>query len=186
MFQILMTVFLSVAFASENNTIDFGTASGGRVDMNKECSSYTDCFNCTLSNCEWAGFANACTVNPGADYSKILDIKVFFAKSRSCGDPLNICGGNAPAVNKTMKFDVVNFNRNTVYGDYLPAGYFCQYDESGIIINRDKVNSSGEIYFNMTSPSDFYMFYKESYNNGNRWRPIYDELTLCNNQTIYS
>ena len=89
-FIILCILAISSIFASE--TIDIRGKNSG-IQWNLPCSQFTDCFNCTLANCNWnmsaegeCEYDNKPMTNP--------TIEEFIPKAKECGDPLSICNTN--------------------------------------------------------------------------------------------
>ena len=88
---------------------------------NQTCHQLADCFNCTLSNCEWSG--KGCSGNAPTSPSTLW---YFFRTAQSCGDPLNLCRTQALKADETEDFDreVYSYNPQKV-GTFIPKGYFC-------------------------------------------------------------
>ena len=108
--------------------------------MKLKCEAYDDCFNCTLSNCVWRpgqanGESDQCVKYPNAqDETELVTVQNVFLKGAICQDPLNFCGymvktpmNSVSMVNKTMRF---RSDEGSVSSTFLPAGYFCIYNES--------------------------------------------------------
>ena len=91
-FIIPSIICLLAGLTSATDESIYISEANSQLNTDKICSSYTDCFNCTISNCQWAGFANACSINPADDFTSAVKIENFLLKSGACGDPLNVCG----------------------------------------------------------------------------------------------
>ena len=59
------------------------------LDTSSECEVYTDCFNCTLSNCAWTAATESCYDEEGS--TEEIHVSGFFNFAFECGDPLNLC-----------------------------------------------------------------------------------------------
>jgi len=94
------------------------------------CGTYGDCFNCTLSNCDWNG--GTCS-NPN-DNKDAVSIKDFFTRGKQCGDPKGYCKIEQTKDSFTYKLDGGN--------GMVEAGYFCMQDFTDV----------GSNYWSMTLP----------------------------------
>jgi len=62
------------------------------IDLTQTCSSYQDCYNCTLSTCDWSN--GACTNKAGyddEDYRPDLTVADFFMYGAKCEDTESLC-----------------------------------------------------------------------------------------------
>ena len=86
------------------------------ADLRQECGLLTDCFNCTLANCDWDGRCSSTQPRPRSN----LTASEFFRRAPRCGDPLGFCWRSLD--------DLASFGfKNFLLTDkqWLPAGYFC-------------------------------------------------------------
>jgi len=99
--------------------IDFGKANP-EANMDRQCYKYTDCFNCTLSNCAWRG-GSQCEDTGYLYKSDIIGLTVtnFFNEAPKCGDPLGIC--TQEAINPFEQ----RFGFGKSASGLIPTGYFC-------------------------------------------------------------
>ena len=82
----------------------------------EECQDLHDCYNCTLSNCEWENYQ--CT---GAKTGE-ANPKVLFSYSKVCGDPLQLCMVN----DETSHYLYKHYQMSKLEaGKTFPWGYYC-------------------------------------------------------------
>ena len=64
------------------------------TDYTSDCSTYTDCYNCTISNCQWKN--KGCKeISHATDRSKRLTLEDFFTRAAYCTDVLGICASDS-------------------------------------------------------------------------------------------
>ena len=83
----LVTMFyLSLVAATAFNISTYNPA----LKTGLACDQYSDCYNCTLSNCDWEG--TKCNINP---YRSVqLTWSTFIKKSFTCIDSKHFCTEN--------------------------------------------------------------------------------------------
>ena len=89
------------------------------------CTTYTDCFNCTISNCNWDLAGSACAGDAFATRGVLTQEKLY-GKRNACGDPLNLCYYKNMTGNVKMEFNT------SVPTATIPAGYFCAWDYANV------------------------------------------------------
>lgn len=97
------------------------------INLWQNCDTYTDCFNCTLSKCDWRaevkGATPTCKNFPNkTSPNDVITIPELLLQSHKCGDPDNICGFNHN--NKTKEVELFFTNKT----EYVPPNYFCTYN----------------------------------------------------------
>ena len=85
------------------------------LNIFKTCPTYTHCFNCTLSSCDWDG--QSCYENQiiGRE-QKVEDI---IPSAQVCKDTLNLCDSSFSGNTTTMTF---------ASGQAIPPSYFCIFN----------------------------------------------------------
>jgi hypothetical protein len=97
------------------------------------CDTISDCFNCTLSNCNWG--AGGCQMSFGGIEKGETTVEFIFKNAPICGDPLQACKttrvaktceehGDCAIEMEEYDRDEFHWNPETVNGT-LPRGYFC-------------------------------------------------------------
>ena len=82
---LIIFIFQTMCFA-----IDIGIESkNSEINLRQECFTYTDCFNCTLSNCLYQN--QKCVQDRSIDRNNSLSVNDFFTNGLECGDPLKYC-----------------------------------------------------------------------------------------------
>ena len=62
------------------------------LKTNLACNLYTDCYNCTLSNCDWQGNGLQAKCSDNANrLVKLLTWETFIEKSFICKDTRGLC-----------------------------------------------------------------------------------------------
>ena len=99
----------------------------GGVDLSQSCDSYTDCYNCTLANCNWK--IDTCGRSSESDGTSV-SVKDFLSGSRICGDQLNICKHKSEKqTNSLIESTELTFQgENAETSIYVPPNYFCTYE----------------------------------------------------------
>lgn len=61
------------------------------IDLDLECSVYSDCFNCTLAQCHWHVGNNSCAQTYERHSKPLEMLTVWQAVAGTCKDPLGLC-----------------------------------------------------------------------------------------------
>lgn len=131
------------------------------INLNQTCSTYTDCFNCTLAKCDWgtsssggscvAGLVRTHHHNNDA-YDQRLPVTHFFEKGKYCGDPKSLCK------KYVHRPDYLELEVHPEYepidvkysfqdaGSYIPPNYFCIQEITNIHSLKVNIIDSGDAY----------------------------------------
>jgi hypothetical protein len=146
------------------------------------CDTIHDCFNCTLSNCQWG--QNSCFNPLDGEQKGPTSFEHMLSQGRQCGDPLGACEQRmAPKTCESKEtcpvqnemFDRMEYGySNHLDGQILPKGYFC-------LFSFDNVNEDGYWqYFNrtinqMSSTESVFLhdYYYSNAKNNRGWKNLY-------------
>lgn len=111
-------LFVNVQATGDGNGSEYLNLSNFTYPLGPQsCDLQSDCFNCTLSNCNWeqnSTSVNKC-VSKGATNG--VTLKEFLKNAPTCGDPGKFC--SISPTPGTMKFGA------NLKGVSVPPGYFC-------------------------------------------------------------
>lgn len=123
LFGLAISVLVAAASANTN------AGSEMFYPLSKTCSEKTDCFGCTLNNCNWDG--EKCTGTPS-----FVTVEMFSKNSAKCGDPLSVCrrrelpkdgcGDNCKEEHQNYDKIVLSYTPEAP-NVKIPKGYFCSF-----------------------------------------------------------
>ena len=109
---LILTIVQCTKLVNSDDLMNTQSFNNG-IDLSQSCKVYTDCFNCTLANCDWS-MTTKCTKK---EKEKLLTVDDFLSTAPKCKDTLNLCDKASPKVNTTE----LSFAKSA----RIPANYFC-------------------------------------------------------------